>query len=322
MSSESGSAPEPTPAGAAGQPPQAGGGVERKPAGAKGAARSGHAVEPPPTIRPKSRPSPTVAPATPVKRVGHSEGESGPSHPKSGPSVTGSKRSYRTTRSMVVQEAGAKKPPHAPGPPAATARTSVRPPTGPVPAGAPRGPRPAGGPAASPLQAPPSGPVPAAARPAPSAGPVDQAALTQVVAAAAGIEATGQVVAATSAKGRKRVKLNLSYIAPLSVMKIAFLVSVAMGIAFVVAVYIFWTVLNDRQIFTQINQMITDLVGQNRPESLEILKYVEPSRVMSGAAIIAIIDVIVFTVISTLLAVIYNIIAALVGGVRVTLKEH
>jgi hypothetical protein len=147
------------------------------------------------------------------------------------------------------------------------------------------------------------------------------AALTHVVATAAGLDMSGKI-APVSSKGNKRVKLNLSYIAPLSVMKIAFLVSVAMGIAFVLAVYILWTVLNDRHIFTQIDQMITDLIGQNRPASLDIMKYVEQGRIMSGATIIAVIDVIVFTVISALVAVIYNIIAALVGGVRVTLKEH
>jgi hypothetical protein len=79
--------------------------------------------------------------------------------------------------------------------------------------------------------------------------------------------------------------------------------------------------LNDKHVFTQVDQMITDLVGVNRPESLEILKYVERSRVMSGAAIIAVVDVVVITAVSTLLAVIYNIIAALVGGVHVTLRE-
>jgi hypothetical protein len=152
-------------------------------------------------------------------------------------------------------------------------------------------------------------------------GAVDPGTLTQVVAAAAGIEAAGTATTA-SVKGRKRVKLNLSYVAPLSVMKISFLVSVAMGIAFVVAIYILWNVLNDRAIFDQIDQMITDVVGQNRPESLDVLQYVEQGRIMSGAAIIAVIDVVVFTAVSTLVAVIYNIIAALVGGIKVTLKDR
>ncbi|MDR3360457.1 MAG: DUF3566 domain-containing protein [Bifidobacteriaceae bacterium] len=42
---------------------------------------------------------------------------------------------------------------------------------------------------------------------------------------------------------------------------------------------------------------------------------------MSGAAIIAVVNVVVMTLVSTLLAVAYNIVAALVGGVHVTLRE-
>jgi hypothetical protein len=157
---------------------------------------------------------------------------------------------------------------------------------------------------------------------------VEAGTFTQAVAAAGidasltGTPALGAPTGQAGAKPAKRVKLNLSYIAPLSVTKVAFLVSVAMGIAFVVAIYILWEVLNDRQIFAQIDDMITSLVGENRPKELDITSYVEQGRIMSGAAIIAVVDVIVFTVISTLVAVIYNIIAALVGGVRVTLKEN
>ncbi|MDR2381006.1 MAG: DUF3566 domain-containing protein [Bifidobacteriaceae bacterium] len=160
--------------------------------------------------------------------------------------------------------------------------------------------------------------VPAAS--APRRPPVKPAA---TVVGPGGVEASGEVVK-DKTKPRKagRVKLNLSYVAPLSVMKISFLVAIALGVAFVVAVFIFWKALNDRHVFTQINDTITELVGANRPESLEILQYVTQGRVMSGAAIIAVVDVVVITLISTLFAVIYNIIAALVGGVRVTLREH
>jgi hypothetical protein len=133
----------------------------------------------------------------------------------------------------------------------------------------------------------------------------------------AGVKASGK---ATAAKGN-RVKLNLSYVAPLSVAKISFLISIALGIALVVAVFVLWTAFNDRHVFTQIDQMITDVVGASRPESLDVLKYFELGRIMSAAAVIAVIDVVVITVMSTLMAVVYNIIAALVGGVHVTLKE-
>ncbi|MDR1118465.1 MAG: DUF3566 domain-containing protein, partial [Bifidobacteriaceae bacterium] len=145
---------------------------------------------------------------------------------------------------------------------------------------------------------------------------------TATIGAPGGIEAAGKADPSKKAARRAgRVKLNLSYVAPLSVMKMSFLVAIALGIAFVVAVFILWEALNDREVFTQVDQMIRDLIGNNRPESLEILQYVERGRVMSGAAILAVAQVVALTLISTLLAVIYNIVAALVGGVHVTLRE-
>jgi hypothetical protein len=145
---------------------------------------------------------------------------------------------------------------------------------------------------------------------------------TQVIAAELEAGATAADAPKPGAERSKRVKLNLSYIAPLSVAKISFLISVAMGIAMVVAIYILWEVLNNNEVFTQIDEMIKAVVGESRPKELNILQYVEAGRIMSGAAIIAVINVVVLTLLSTLLAVIYNIIAALVGGVRVTLKER
>jgi hypothetical protein len=126
---------------------------------------------------------------------------------------------------------------------------------------------------------------------------------------------------AKQARKQGRIKLNLSYVAPLSVMKIAFLVAVALGIAFAVVVFILWEALDEKAVFTTIDDMITEVVGANRPEWLNILDYLERGRIMSGAAVIAVINVVIITVVSTLLAVIYNIVAALVGGVHVTLKE-
>jgi hypothetical protein len=274
--------------------------TDQRPTGTKNAVRTGHAVEPPPTIRPKAKPQPAIGPQ-PVKHVGHGEGESGPNTRPHQPVETGhrvglgGKRSYRVTRPAAV----AITPEAAPA--ASTTRTVSRPePT-----------------------APPVSPAKttkvsltskiAKANKSSKAAAAGAAADVEV----AGVKATGKT---TAAKGG-RVKLNLSYVAPLSVAKISFLISIALGVAFVVAVFVLWTAFNDRQVFTQIDQMITDVVGASRPESLDVLKYFELGRIMSGAAVIAVVDVVIITAMSTLMAVVYNIIAALVGGIHVTLKE-
>jgi hypothetical protein len=138
-----------------------------------------------------------------------------------------------------------------------------------------------------------------------------------------GVEVKAKPVRERSKRDRDqdKTRANLSYISPLSAMKISFLVSIALGIAFVVAVFIAWEWLDSKAAFEQVDLMIAQLVGENRPPQLEILQYVERGRIMAGAAIVAVINVVILTAISTLLAVAYDIIAVLVGGVHVTLRE-
>lgn len=141
-----------------------------------------------------------------------------------------------------------------------------------------------------------SGPRPAAARP-------DRAA------------AAGQRDA-----GPRRVRLNLSRVDPWSVMKLSFLLSFAIGIMIVVAAVVVWFALDSLAVFTTINDMLTEIVGQESP--IDILGFLDLSRVVSGAFIIAIVDVVLLTALSTIGAFLYNITAALVGGVTVTLTDE
>ncbi len=102
-------------------------------------------------------------------------------------------------------------------------------------------------------------------------------------------------------------------------MKLAFLLSVAIGIMIVVAAAVVWFVLDGLAVFTTANDMITEIAGAE--SSLNILQYVEFSRVVSGATVIAVVDVVLITALSTIGAFLYNITAALVGGVNLTLTD-
>jgi len=117
----------------------------------------------------------------------------------------------------------------------------------------------------------------------------------------------------------RRVRLAVSRIDPWSVMKLAFLLSVAIGIMIVVAAAVVWFILDGLAVFTKANDMITEIAGAE--SSLNILKYVEFSRVVSGATVIAVVDVVLLTALSTIGAFLYNITAALVGGVNLTLTD-
>ncbi len=119
--------------------------------------------------------------------------------------------------------------------------------------------------------------------------------------------------------GPRRVRLSVSWIDPWSVMKLSFLLSVAIGIMIVIAAVVVWNTLNEMQVFTQLNDMIATLSGQ--ADYTTVLDYASFDRVVSLATMIAVVDVVLLTALSTIMAFLYNIVASLVGGLHLTLTD-
>lgn len=128
-----------------------------------------------------------------------------------------------------------------------------------------------------------------------------------------------QLEAASSARpGRsRRARLRIVRVDPWSVMKTAFLLSIAFGIMCVVAVFIVWSVLGAADVFESVNTSVEQVVG----ESFSIQDYIGMDRVLSITLLIAVLDVILLTAIATLGAFLYNLAASLLGGLEVTLAE-
>lgn len=132
--------------------------------------------------------------------------------------------------------------------------------------------------------------------------------------------ATGRIPTVSAAGGPRRVRLAISRIDPWSVMKLSFLMSVAFGILIVVAVGVIWYTLNGLHVFTNIDGLVKQVTGTEG--NIDILKYVEFKRVISGATLIAVVDVFLLTALATIGAFLYNIVAALVGGLHVTMTDE
>lgn len=120
--------------------------------------------------------------------------------------------------------------------------------------------------------------------------------------------------------GPRKVRLAIARLDPWSVMKLSFLMSVAMGIMLVVAAWVFWYALNDLGVFTSIDELISGIVGQESAD-LDILQYLARDKVMSVATLIAVVDVVLLTALATIGAFLYNIVAALVGGIHMTMSD-
>lgn len=127
--------------------------------------------------------------------------------------------------------------------------------------------------------------------------------------------------AAAAPKAGRRARLRLTRVDPWSVMKTAFLLSIALAIVSVVAVLMVWTVLGAADVWSSINQTVQDVVGGQDANSFDIEDYLGTRRVVGFTMIVAAVDVLLLTAIATLGAFLYNMSASLLGGVEVTLAE-
>lgn len=134
-----------------------------------------------------------------------------------------------------------------------------------------------------------------------------------------GQNTSGLIKPAPKAKVR-RARLLVSKVDPWSVLKMAFLLSVALGIVTVVAAIVLWTVLDLTGIFDQVEGLLGTLAG-SEGGGFELKKVASLGQVASFATIIAVINVVLLTALSMLSAVLYNISATLVGGIGVTLTD-
>jgi len=132
---------------------------------------------------------------------------------------------------------------------------------------------------------------------------------------------TSTTAAPQPGRGARRARLRLTRIDPWSVMKTAFLLSVALGIVMIVAVAIVWGVLGAAGVWDSVNRTVQDIVGSDSSSTFNVKNYVGTSRVLGFTMVVSVIDVVLLTAVATLSAFLYNMAAALVGGIEVTLAE-
>jgi len=102
------------------------------------------------------------------------------------------------------------------------------------------------------------------------------------------------------------------------VMKMAFALSIALAVVTVIAVAIVWTVLDTAGVWDSINTAIASL---DTGQEFDVNEYVGLDRVMGLTLLVAAADVVLLTALATLGAFMYNLAAALLGGLEVTLAE-
>lgn len=137
----------------------------------------------------------------------------------------------------------------------------------------------------------------------------------------AGQATRGRGTPPAPARRTRKAQLRLVQVDAWSVMKTSFLLSIALGIVLIVAVAIVWAVLGAAGVWDSVNSIVQQAVGSADGPQFDITDYVGTSRVLGFTALVAALDVVLITAIATLGAFLYNLSAALLGGVEVTLAE-
>ncbi|WP_227492506.1 DUF3566 domain-containing protein [Brevibacterium sp. CFH 10365] len=120
-------------------------------------------------------------------------------------------------------------------------------------------------------------------------------------------------------KGPRTVRLTVSAVDPWSVMKMSFLMSVAIGIATIVAFIVLWVVLQATGVMSGLESTMSELAGAESAE--RIIGIFGFGRVVAAGFIIAVINIVLMTALSTLAAFIYNIGSLIAGGFSLTLTD-
>jgi hypothetical protein len=118
----------------------------------------------------------------------------------------------------------------------------------------------------------------------------------------------------------RRASLRLVHVEPWSVTRLAFVVSVAMMIVAVVAVSIFWIVLNVTGVWGQINDSVTSVLSDDSG-SFDIKDYLGFGRLFGLTLVLSAINVVLMTALATIGAHLYNLAAQLLGGLEVTFSD-
>jgi hypothetical protein len=135
-------------------------------------------------------------------------------------------------------------------------------------------------------------------------------------AAAAG--SSGRSAASHSARNRgpRRARLQLRHINPWTVLKFSCVLSIALFFVWLIVIGVLFGVLDGAGVIDKINETYTTIQGGSAKAP------VTAGVVFGSAAIIGVVNIVLFIALSTVGSVVYNLCADLVGGVEITLSER
>jgi Transmembrane domain of unknown function (DUF3566) len=131
-----------------------------------------------------------------------------------------------------------------------------------------------------------------------------------------GAPANSQDARVSRPRGPRRARLQLRHINPWTVLKFSCVLSIALFFVWLIVVGVLFGVLDGAGVIGKINDAYTTIQGSdsNPPVTAGV--------VFGGAAIIGVVNIVLFIALSTVGSVVYNLCADLVGGIEITLSER
>ncbi|GAA1600778.1 DUF3566 domain-containing protein [Leucobacter chromiireducens] len=108
----------------------------------------------------------------------------------------------------------------------------------------------------------------------------------------------------------KQVRLKLVYVDFWSAVKFSFLVSICFAIVGIVATILVYTVLLQTGVFSQVDSLFMDIVGEDK----SLMKIIGFPQVLGLSVVVGILNVIVGTALGAIASLVYNLLVRVLGG--------
>ncbi len=128
-------------------------------------------------------------------------------------------------------------------------------------------------------------------------------------------------IPAVDAPARPRLaRLYVARINPWSVMKVGFMLSVALAVVIITAVAATWWVLDFSGTFLTVARTVDDIIGAGTV-TLDVEALFAFERVFGASVVIAAVEIVLVSVLAGLFAMLYNLTVGITGGVEVTFSD-
>ena len=119
----------------------------------------------------------------------------------------------------------------------------------------------------------------------------------------------------------RRANLVLARLEPWSVMKFSFLMSLVCWLILFVAVTLLYYALSGLGVFAALERTLSSITSTQSSTGVNLTKWISAPRVLGYTMLVGAVNVVLITALSTVGAVIYNLVTHLGGGIEVTLRE-